>query len=117
MDIFCRKIRKVGEDLGFGHATSEVFEHVVDRDAGSLDARLPASNIGIDGDTILPTHGHKCIPPWQAMQVILASWASPPTLQQSDSRPLNFFLSRSGVGAEVLDLAQTVRQQANRIPT
>src|SRR5699024_8305244 len=56
-NICAREIREIIENLVLGHAGSEVFEHIVDRDPKPSNAGLPATFSGFDGDDRLFAHG------------------------------------------------------------
>lgn len=47
-----RKGREVGEEFGLGHTAGEVFQHVVHGDPSTLEARLPAADIGVYLDIV-----------------------------------------------------------------
>lgn len=49
-------IRKICENLFLCHARSEIFQYIVNRDAHSANARLPAALTRLNGNDVLVTH-------------------------------------------------------------
>ena len=56
-DVFGLQVRKIAQQVRFGHSPGEVFEDVVDRDAGASDARFASANARRDDDAVFPRHG------------------------------------------------------------
>ena len=44
---------EVGEELGLGHTAGKVFQHVVDGDPSTLEARFPAANTRVYLDIVI----------------------------------------------------------------
>ena len=57
LQILGGKMGKVGEEFLFGHATGEIVEDIVDRDAKPANARFAAALVGLDRDDVLVVHG------------------------------------------------------------
>ena len=53
LDVLAGQVGEVGEDL-VRHASSQVFEDVLDGDPQAPDARLAEAFSGIDGDDLAP---------------------------------------------------------------
>lgn len=60
-DVLGTEAREVCEDLGLRHPAGKVLQDVIDRDAGSCDARLPAPDAGSNGDEVFPSHRDQSI--------------------------------------------------------
>ena len=55
-DIFAGKVRKVCENLLDRHFTSQITEHIVDRDAHAPNARLTAAFAGLKRNDVSIVH-------------------------------------------------------------
>lgn len=58
-DIVGLQVRKIGQNLVLAHATGEVLEHILDRDAQTPDTGLAAPFPRLDGDACTIVHGRK----------------------------------------------------------
>ena len=54
--------RKVGHDLGLGHPSCEVLQHVIGGYSGSLEAWLSAANARLNLNVVLYIHGDAFLP-------------------------------------------------------
>src|SRR5512135_615017 len=55
-NVLPRQLREVFEDFSLRHARSQVFEHIVNRDAKPANARLAAALARLDSDDIAVVH-------------------------------------------------------------
>src|SRR5712692_5993202 len=56
LQIVAGEIRKIFEDLIFGHVGSQIFQHLIDGNSQAANARFSTALVWVNGDVILVIH-------------------------------------------------------------